>query len=374
MAKVNQRKWKIPGRRTKRTAWGFTVVNNRGKQERHYRAEWTKDDAEEALAKLLLEIEEPKVRDAAGLTFGEAVERYLKAKARKKSIKDDERHLTMLRNCFGAGTLLADITAARISAWKADRLAAICPQTERVYSAATINRPLAALRHLLRLAHEEWEVLPAVPRIRLEREPEGRIRWLEADEEDRLLAACRASRNSQLAQIVTVALETGMRKSELMNLSWDRVDLSRGVIRLEITKSGRRREVPMRQAVYDSLSAMPELRLGRVWKHRKVRTAFEHAVGVAKLDDFRFNDTRHHYASWFVMRGGRVEALQKILGHATLAMAMRYAHLAPDYLRSEGREDRAAQNHCAGRQPCGDRRRFSARDSARGGKLGGGVS
>jgi integrase/recombinase XerD len=65
------------------------------------------------------------------------------------------------------------------------------------------------------------------------------------------------------------------------------------------------------------------------------RSGFETAVKVAKIDDFHFHDTRHHFASWFVMQGGRVEALQKILGHASLAMTMRYAHLAPDYLRSE---------------------------------------
>lgn len=72
------------------------------------------------------------------------------------------------------------------------------------------------------------------------------------------LEACRASRNPQLAAIVTIALETGLRRSELLGLTWDRVDLSRGVIRLEVTKSGRRREVPMRQAVHDVLVALAQ--------------------------------------------------------------------------------------------------------------------
>jgi len=105
-------------------------------------------------------------------------------------------------------------------------------------SAASINRPLALLRHLLRLAHEEWEELATVPRIRLEREPEGRIRWMEPDEEARLLEACGQSRNKQLGKIVTVALESGLRKGELLGLTWDRVDLSRGVIRLEGAATG----------------------------------------------------------------------------------------------------------------------------------------
>jgi hypothetical protein len=75
-------------------------------------------------------------------------------------------------------------------------------------SAASINRPLALLRHLLRLAHDEWEVLTAVPKVRLEREPQGRLRWLEPDEERRLIAACKASALPHLADLVAVALET----------------------------------------------------------------------------------------------------------------------------------------------------------------------
>jgi integrase len=149
---------------------------------------------------------------------------------------------------------LTEITASRISDWKAERLAATCPGTGAPYSAASINRPLQALSSLLHLAHEEWEVLPAVPRLRLEKEPQGRIRWLEPDEEARLIQACQGiTRTPELAAIVVLALKTGLRKGELLGLTWDRVDLSRGVLRLEITKSGKRREVPMRQAVYEAV-------------------------------------------------------------------------------------------------------------------------
>jgi len=192
----------------------------------------------------------------------------------------------------GAETPLPGITSSRISAWKADRLAATCPQTKKGYSAAAINRPLAALRHLVQLSHEEWEVLPTVPRIRLEKEPEGRIRRLEPGQEQRLLEASRASRTEHLAAVVTLALESELRKGELLGLTWDRVDMSRGVLRLELTKSGKRREVPMRQAVYDVLTGLPGPREGRVWPSGNVRTAFENAVEVARLDDFHFHDCR----------------------------------------------------------------------------------
>jgi integrase len=269
------------------------------------------------------------------LTFGQAVERYKTAQARKKSIANVVCHLEVPKTYFGANTVLADITSARISGWKEHRLAAVCQRTKRPYSAAAVNRPLAALRHLLRLAHDEWELLDGVPRIRMEKEPQGRIRWLEPNEEQRLLEACRASRTKHLANLVTVAMESGLRKGELLGLTWDRVDLSRGVLRLEITKSGKRREVPMRQAVYDVLASLPAPREGRVWRSGNIRTAFENAVAEAKLDDLHFHDLRHHFASWFVMRGGSLSALKEILGHADLKMTLRYAHLAPEHLRSE---------------------------------------
>src|SRR2546425_673637 len=79
----------------------------------------------------------------------------------------------------------------------------------------------------------------------------------------------------------------------------------------------------------------PEPNQGPLWTRGDVRTSFEPAVAEAKPDDFHFHACRHHFASWFVMRGGSLQALQKILGHATLAMPQRYAHLSPDYLRSE---------------------------------------
>src|SRR6266699_2058966 len=176
MAQVNQRLWKIPGQRTKRKAWGFTAQIT-GKQVRRYKAEWTQDDAEAELAKALLQIEPEKPQ--ASITFSDAVERYLAAKSRKKSVAFDKLYLHQLRAAFGAETSREQITAARISAWKAEKLSAINPRTKLPYAPASINRPLAALRHLLQLACDEWEVLSAVPKIRLEKEPQGRVRWLE---------------------------------------------------------------------------------------------------------------------------------------------------------------------------------------------------
>jgi len=332
MAKVNQRLWRIPGQRTRRKAWGFTAEVN-GKRRKSYRTEWTKDDAETALAKALLDVKEP-VAASSGITLAQAADRYLAAKARKKSLYADERNLLLFRTAFGDDTPLVQITGARISAWKGERLSAVCQQTKEAYSAAAINRPLALLRHLLRLAHEEWEILPTVPKIKLEREPQGRLRWLTQDEIVSLLAACLKSRNSELRAAVIIAINTGLRRAELLDLTWDRVDQSRGVIRLEITKSGKRREVPLNDDSYSALLSLGPQETGRVLKTRSLRTAFENAVETAKLDDVTFHTLRHTFASWAMMRGVSLRELQELLGHSSLAMTMRYAHLAPEHLRT----------------------------------------
>jgi integrase len=338
MAKVRQRMWKLPGQRTKRKAWGFTAQIN-GKQIRNYKAEWTQDDAEKALAAALLDVK-PAVSKAGRITVAQAVERYLASKARKRTIDEDRRQLDLLKTEFGGETSLSEITASRISEYKAKRLSAVRTigqgerAVERRLTAAAVNRPLALFRHLLRLAHEDWEVIDSVPRIRLEKEPQGRLRWLTQEEITRLLNACSKSKNKELPAAVIVALNTGLRRGELLGLSWERVDMSRGVIRLELTKSGRRREVPLNGDSDRALVGLGPKANGRVFKTRYIQTAYNNAVAAAKLDDVNFHTLRHTFASWAVMRGVTLKELQELLGHASLAMTMRYAHLAPEHLRT----------------------------------------
>jgi integrase len=332
MAEVRQRTWTVPGQRTKRRAWGFTVVVD-GKRKRIQSAEWTKEDAEAELAKVQLQLEPTLAAPAGGIVLGEAVDRYLAGKVRKKSVKTDEYHLRRFVAAFGKDTPLAEVTTAKINAWKSERLAAICPQTGKPYSAAAINRPLGVLRHLLRLAHEEGQ-LAMVPRIRQEKEPQGRLRWLTQEEIAALLAACQKSRNRQLYAAVVIAINTGLRRAELLELTWDRVDLSRSVIRLELTKNGRRREVPINDTCYSALVSLQPKEAGRVFSMRYIRTCYENAVLAAKLDDVDFHTLRHTFASWAMQRGVSLPELKELMGHSSISMTMRYAHLAPGHLRS----------------------------------------
>ena len=116
---------------------------------------------------------------------------------------------------------------------------------------------------------------------------------------DRRLTAAAVNRPlALLRHLLILALNTGLRLGELIGLTWDRVDLSRGVIRLEMTKSGRRREVPMNS--YATLVSLAPKSSGRVFKTRYIKTAYNNAVEAAQLDDVTFHTLRHTFASWAV--------------------------------------------------------------------------
>src|SRR5262249_17903334 len=145
------------------------------KQIRRYKAEWTQADAERALAGCLLGSKTRKPFQTE-VTLAQAAERYRTEKTRKHTAIQDVRMLTnVLIPFFGKDTPLQDITAARISEFRTHRLATTRGKDvdgrPKPLSPAGVNRPLALIRHLLRLARDEWEVLKEVPRIRMEREP-----------------------------------------------------------------------------------------------------------------------------------------------------------------------------------------------------------
>src|SRR5262249_38184853 len=157
-----------------------------------------------------------------------------------------------------------------------------------------------------RLAHEEWEILDSVPRIRLEKEPQGRLRWLTPEEATRLLDSCRESKNAGLLDIVELALFTGMRQAEVLELEWERVDRSRGVMELESTKSGKRRTIPLNERADAVLLRRGPKAEGYIFRSQDwngYQTAWLRAVKRAKLTDLHFHDTRHTFASWAVQRG-----------------------------------------------------------------------
>jgi integrase len=340
MAKIVTRTWTSrgpTGRRVRHVAYGYDVRIN-GQRERRFSAEWlTENDALAALVERQREIEAGRIDRLADRTLAELAEEYLAYKEQhgKRSLREDRRIVTTrLLPALGSDDPVRRLTASAIAQYERRRAADV--------SAFTVANELGVLRHMLRLG-KRWGYLDAVPDIDMPKKPEGRTRYLDENEIARLLDACAYSRNPYLAAIVTVALNTGMRKAEILGLEWERVDLSTSRITLYRTKSGKPRGVPLNGAVYDALVALePDAarRQGRVFARRdggawgQVRTAFATALKRGGIEAFRFHDLRHTAASHMVMRGASLKDVQEVLGHADFKMTLRYAHLSPAHLRS----------------------------------------
>ncbi len=180
MAKVRQRTWTVPGQRTKRKAWGYVDVDKTtGKQIRVFKSEWTKEQAEDALAKHLLKVEQKPT--ANGITLGEACSRFLATRSGRGNLRSrgDRNTVRHLLDAFGKDKPIASISASVVSAYRDRRASTFSKYRKdvdgqpRVLGAASVNRPQAILRRILKLAVEEWQVLDAVPRVRMEREPQA---------------------------------------------------------------------------------------------------------------------------------------------------------------------------------------------------------
>lgn len=208
-------------------------------------------------------------------------------------------------------------------------------------SAATRNRYLASLSAALAFAVRELEWIEENPvrRLRREKEPRGRVRFLDEEERQRLLEACRESSDSRLLAITLLAIYTGMRQSEIMRLRWTDIDLSRGRATVHESKNGERRTIPVAGSALETLrrhGAVRRIDSDLVFTNKSGvaawnRRAWDAAVARAGLSDFRFHDCRHTAASYLLMSGASLPEVAKILGHKTMRMVMRYAHLTEDH-------------------------------------------
>ena len=160
----------------------------------------------------------------------------------------------------------------------------------------------------------------------------GRDRRLMRNEEDRLFAACAASRAEMLLPVVRFAIATGMRMGEIISLEWRHVDLARRVAVLPETKTGESRQVPLSTTAIAAISPLPRhFKNGRIFWHWKrtdsLENAWRRAVKAAAIEDLRFHDLRHEAVSRLFERGLNVMEVAAISGHKTLQMLKRYTHL-----------------------------------------------
>lgn len=155
---------------------------------------------------------------------------------------------------------MSALTSSLLAAYRDERL--------KIVSGATVNREFSVLSHAIDTARREWDVyLSTNPCTLVRRPPQGRPRdrRLEGDEEQRLLGACRGARNKWLAHFVALAIETGMRRGELLGLLWDNVDLERRTAFLPVTKNGESRGVPLSSRAVTVLRGLPAFSSGHVF-------------------------------------------------------------------------------------------------------------
>ena len=203
---------------------------------------------------------------------------------------------------------------------------------------ATTNRMMACLKHMLTKA-VDWnmaneETLKQVRKVKFLKENNKRLRFLDVDECKRLISCC----PKHLKPIVITALNTGMRRGEILSLKWEQVDLRHGYISLRDTKSGEGREIPINKTLDGLFNEMPHS-IESIYiftdkdgnPYKGVKRSFNTALRNAEIYGATFHTLRHTFASQLVMASVDLASVQELLGHKSLNMTLRYAHLAPEH-------------------------------------------
>lgn len=259
---------------------------------------------------------------------------------------------------------LAEFNAWIIEKWRAERL-------KSGMSASTTNRNITVLRGLFSRA-VEWGIVKEHPlsTVKMLKEPSGKARWLSDEEEQRLRQGLdareereRAARDSanewrekrnydlmptlsktefvdHLKPMILISINTGVRQGELLKLRWDAVDLDNALLTLhwENTKSGSTRHIPLNTEALETFKNWRKQSTGMLVFPGKdgspiteIKTAWGNLLTDAKIENFRWHDMRHHFASRLVMAGVDLNTVRELLGHSDLKMTLRYAHLAPEH-------------------------------------------
>lgn len=314
-----------------------------------------------------------RLGDFPDVTFEEACLRWLEEKADKKSLDTDKGRIGFWLEHF-EGMKIKDITEAKIYAavsrmqnrkakeiWQhrvdaAARKGKDAPAFEaKPVTTSTKAKHLALMKAILRAAERDWKWLEKAPVIKIPSVRNKRVRWLEHEEAKRLIDEC----PEPLKSVVKFALATGLRRSNIINLEWQQIDMQRRVawVNPEDSKSNRAIGVALNDTACKVLrdqignhhkwvfvhtrawhrpdsSLTPAIRKMRVDDNR----AWSSACKRAGIEDFRFHDLRHTWASWLIQSGVPLSVLQEMGGWESIEMVRRYAHLAPNHLTEHARQ------------------------------------
>lgn len=313
-------------RRKKSRFWWIATTLPNGKRIRQSAGTEIRKDAEALLAKIRLEaFREHHFDIKPQRSWQEAVVRYLAIKANLRSFNDVQRICRMLDpylSCLTLNQINGDVIWSIVQG-----------QLRKGNTPATVNRYLAMIRNLLKTARDEWQWIDSIPKIRLLPGEIERDRWLTRDEADRLIKVA----PDHLAALIRFALATGCRAREITGLEWNRVDMNRRTAWLNQTKNGTPRGVPLNA---DATIVLQE----QMGKHDRfcftyqdqpilrslTNTAWINAVKKAGLEDLRFHDLRHTWASWHRQAGTSCDELKDLGGWKSRSMVDRYAKFSTE--------------------------------------------
>ena len=268
------------------------------------------------------------------ITFAELGQRYLDyAGGRLKSHDRLKSFINTLNKHFG-NKKLDDFNMLTVENMQSDII-------KKGLSVAYANRLTAVLKRMFVKA-SDWELLTEddlkrIRKVKLLRGEVKRLRYLADDEAERLISHC----EPYLKPIVITALNTGMRKSEILNLTWNRVDMLNRIILLDTTKNGERREIPINDNLYGALTGIiRQINVKYVFfnphtlkPYKDIKKAFSAALGKSHILDFRFHDLRHTFASQLVMKSVDLATVRDLMGHKDIKMTLRYSHLSKTHLK-----------------------------------------
>lgn len=321
-----------------------------------------KKDAETELAKRIsLIAENPKryleIANSNTITFEELTKEYIENFQHQRAFRKSKRYVVDLLKKDFSGRILGKISYFDLESYR-NRLQNTRTEKGVLRKNSSVNRIMACLRHMLSKA-VEWDMLDRNPfdkgRSLQLKENNQRLRFLTEDEIDTLLAECPAPTPSKrdpkviydpqgihLKDFITVAINTGMRKGEILSLKWAQV--RNGFIYLEETKTDEARQIPINEDLsmcFRDMRKKQQLTSEYLFPDgdgghlQDIKRSFKAALDRAGIENFRPHDLRHTFASHYLMRGGSIKGLKEILGHKDIKMTMRYSHLSREFAREE---------------------------------------
>ncbi|EKN6106282.1 site-specific integrase [Yersinia enterocolitica] len=354
--------------------WHCDFVTAGGKRIRQSLGTTDKREAQELHDKLKSDMwRADKIGEAPIKLFEEACLRWIIEKGHKKSLDADKSKIGFFLPIF-KGKPLSSITNEQIQSavagmtnrklrdnWEKqrDRLTRlgkpVPPFKPSPVSQSTRYSHQAFMRSLLRIAANEWQWLDSAPNVKARQPKNRRIRWLTHEEARRLVSEM----PDHFKPVVLFALATGLRRSNILDLEWSQIDIQKKIawIHPEDAKGGRAIGVALNDTacsvlrgqigkhnrwvfVHVSSSVKPDGKLTPEIRKMRVdgNKAWKAGLKRAGIEDFRFHDLRHTWASWLVQSGVPLSALQEMGGWESIEMVRRYAHLSPIHLTQHAKQ------------------------------------